>query len=232
MRKPLDDNVSSGSSKRRDSSKPLDRSNVLEPEEATQRKNDVELSHLLSSTLFAPGGERHISSVSGSSSRPVLNHRDTTARLMELSAAGKGASGSAGGSRAPGRGLGENLVRADKLSQIPSSIRTGIRSAEREKLKARIEREKELGNWHASIKHRIARSEGDALILDGRSRHKGTERDEKGRRRGLGLGVGKFKGGMLRLSKEEVGKMKGEHETRGAGRDTQRSGKSHKRKKS
>ncbi|CEH19292.1 hypothetical protein CBOM_06340 [Ceraceosorus bombacis] len=107
-------------------------------EEKCQRKNDVLLSQLLSSTLFAPGGERSISSTSTSASASAstakrsLNHKDTAARLMELSSPSSTSSayGAAGWSnRVPGRGVGEKLLRANKLSEVPSSIRTGIRSS-------------------------------------------------------------------------------------------------------
>ncbi|PWN40751.1 hypothetical protein IE81DRAFT_348972 [Ceraceosorus guamensis] len=197
-------------------------------EEKSQKKNDVLLSQLLSSTLFAPGGERSISSTSASTGKRSLNHKDTAARLMELSSSSSSssskssASGAAGRSnRVTGRGLGEKLLRANKLSEVPASIRTGIRSAERQKLKDRVEREKEMGNWHASIKHRIGREEGDGLILDARrNRAKGGDgdRDAKARRKGLGLGMGSFKGGTLRLTREEVGRIRGEEESFGGRR--------------
>jgi len=71
-----------------------------------------------------------------------------------------------------------------------------------------LEQAKNLGNYHQSIKH----------LFDASS---GGKQDKRKRERGLKLGVGRFSGGVLKLSKDEIATTQSPRSTgprRGMGR--------------
>lgn len=166
-------------------------------EEKAMQSNDRELSRLLSTTLFAPGG----ASTGAQGTRRNLSSNETLARLMELSSSSAARRGAA-----VGRGWGESAHKAAQMGKMPASMRAGLRRAQKDKLDKDVERAKELGNYHSSVKKLVGNNQaGMDLILGTRD----DDRKKRTRERGLGMGVGTFNRGTLRLSEEEVERING-----------------------
>ncbi|OZJ04761.1 hypothetical protein BZG36_01833 [Bifiguratus adelaidae] len=91
--------------------------------------------------------------------------------------------------------LTELGAKAGKGVKVPTAISLGMKTKERERAAAALEEAKNLGNYHRSIKHQFAVP--------------GKEKDSKAYRRdrGIGMGIGKFKGGMLTLSKADIARV-------------------------
>ncbi|CDU23051.1 uncharacterized protein SPSC_01681 [Sporisorium scitamineum] len=159
-----------------------------EEEEKQLVANDRLLSELLSTTLFAPG------TGNTSKGKSNLSSNDTIARIMELSAADTQRKG-----QAIGRGWGENELKRQQLSKAPAAIRQGIRKAAGERRDKEREKAKELGTWHPSLKQAYA-NQATATEM-------GLKKETRKRQRGLGMGIGKFQGGMLKLSSQEISKV-------------------------
>lgn len=159
-------------------------------DEKQAQSNDRALSTLLSTTLFAPGGAG-ASSSTRSTSRPNLGHNDTLARLLELSQPS---------AKSQGRGLGAAMLKSQEMSKMPATIRHGMRRVEMENQEKELQRQKELGNYHHSIKGLIGKRDGLDLILGTKEK----DRKKRSREKGLALGVGKFAGGTLQLSDRDV----------------------------
>lgn len=171
-----------------------------EGEEDTEKEkemmtNDRALSDLLSTTLFAPQAE----GIKKSNGKPNLSSNSTLSRLMELSKPTL-----TDQAKSIGRGLGSSMFKAKEMGKMPASMRHGLRKAELQKQANQLEKAKELGIYHQSIKGLIGKgAEGSDLVLGTR------KKDQKARTRdkGLSMGVGKFAGGTLKLSKEEVARI-------------------------
>lgn len=161
-----------------------------EEEEKQLVANDRLLSELLSTTLFAPG------SGTTSKGKSNLSSNDTIARIMELSATDTQRKG-----QALGRGWGENELKRQQLSKAPAAIRQGMRKAAGERRDKEREKAKELGTWHPSLKESYA-NKATATEM-------GLKKETRKRQRGLGMGIGKFQGGMLKLSSQEISKVNG-----------------------
>ena len=159
-------------------------------DEKEAQSNDRALSELLSTTLFTPSG-----STTRSNGRPNLGSNDTLARLLELSQPSM-----TGKAQSQGRGYGEALLKSKDMSKMPATIRHGMRRVEMENQQREVERQKELGNYHHSIKGLIGKREGLDLVLG----TKDKDRKKRTREKGLAMGVGKFAGGTLKLSEQEV----------------------------
>lgn len=159
-------------------------------DEKEAQSNDRALSELLSTTLFTPSG-----STTRSNGRPNLGSNDTLARLLELSQPSM-----TGKAQSQGRGYGEALLKSKDMSKMPATIRHGMRRVEMENQQREVERQKELGNYHHSIKGLIGKREGLNLVLG----TKDKDRKKRTREKGLAMGVGKFAGGTLKLSEQEV----------------------------
>ncbi|PWN93827.1 hypothetical protein FA10DRAFT_283450 [Acaromyces ingoldii] len=191
-------------------------------EEKAMQSNDRELSRLLSTTLFAPGG----ASTGAEGSRRNLSSNETLARLMELSSSSAARRGAA-----VGRGWGESAHKAAEMGKMPASMRAGLRRAQKEKLDIEVERAKELGNYHSSVKKLVGNNQaGMDLILGTRD----DDRKKRTRERGLGMGVGTFNRGTLRLSEEEVERINGSRKrgsSGGSGGGGKKGGKSSKKRK-
>lgn len=190
-------------------------------EEKTLQSNDRELSRLLSTTLFAPGG----AATGDGKQRRNLSSNDTLARLMELSS-----SSTARGGAAVGRGWGESAHKASEMGKMPASMREGLRRAQKEKLEKEVTRTKELGNYHSSVKKLVGNNQaGMDLILGTRD----EDKKKRTRERGLGMGVGKFNQGTLKLSAEEVERVNGsrKRDRSGSGGKGKRGGKGSSNKK-
>ncbi|KAL0570754.1 hypothetical protein V5O48_011197 [Marasmius crinis-equi] len=112
-------------------------------------------------------------------------------RVLELS----------GGARL---GRGEKLVRRDERNKASKRVREGLLKKEKERQKAQVEEAKNLGTYHPKLKRLFE----DSL----------AENKPKKRQRGLQMGIGKFSGGTLKLSQEEISRVQGQPSSRGRGR--------------
>ncbi|KAN0062226.1 hypothetical protein ACQY0O_005407 [Thecaphora frezii] len=165
------------------------RSKAEQDEEKQLESNDRLLSHLLSTTLFAPGAERE-------GKKRNLSSNDTLARILELSATETQRKGVA-----LGRGWGEMELQRRQLAKMPAKIRQDVRRANAERRDQEREKAKELGTWHPSLKANYS-NKATATEM-------GVKAEPKKRLRGIGAGIGKFKDGTLSLSKSDVRKING-----------------------
>jgi len=92
-------------------------------------------------------------------------------------------------------GKGETTIRKQEHSKAPKHIREGIASKRRERNQTKLEDAKDSGNYHPTIKR---------LLADPEEPKKRIKRE-----RGIGMGVGKFRGGVLTLGKQEIHKGQG-----------------------
>lgn len=165
-------------------------------DEKQAQSNDKALSELLSTTLFAPGGAGSITR--RSNGKPILGSNDTLAKLLELSQPTTN-----GKAQNQGRGYGEAMLKSQNMAKMPLTIRHGLRRAEMEKQDKELQRQKELGNYHHSIKSLITKKDGLDLIMG----TKDKDRSKRTREKGLSMGVGKFSGGMLKLSEQDISRI-------------------------
>ncbi|OZJ01409.1 hypothetical protein BZG36_05659, partial [Bifiguratus adelaidae] len=82
-------------------------------------------------------------------------------------------------------------AKAGKGVKVPTAISLGMKAQERERAAAALEEAKNLGNYHRSIKHQFA-------VPGKQTESKSLRRDR---------GSGKFKGGMLTLSKSDISRV-------------------------
>jgi len=92
-------------------------------------------------------------------------------------------------------GKGENVVRQTEKNKANKRVRDGLNAKQVEREKKELDEAKNLGNYHPTLKRLFAAS--------------GSTDSGGKRERGLKLGVGKFTGGMLKLSREEIGSVEG-----------------------
>ena len=159
-----------------------------------QRANDRQLSELLSTTLFAPG-----TADATKKRKLTTTTNETLARVMELSSA------DTIGSRAPGTGWAEKKLKAQELGKVPARIRAGLRRAAGERRDRDIETQKELGLWNPKMQKQSRMKRGSETERGSRAMQ------PKKRQRGIGSGVGKFRGGALHLSEADVRRIRGPH---------------------
>ncbi|KAJ6509899.1 hypothetical protein C8R47DRAFT_1299568 [Mycena vitilis] len=112
-------------------------------------------------------------------------------------------------------GKGEKSVREGETNKAAKRVREGMLEKQKERQKQHVEEAKNLGNYHPTIKKLFESTDSGA--------------PKKNRDRGLKMGVGKFSGGMLKLSKEEIssvqdGPRRGSGRGRGGGRGRGRGG--------
>ncbi|KAJ7368211.1 hypothetical protein DFH08DRAFT_796221 [Mycena albidolilacea] len=88
-------------------------------------------------------------------------------------------------------GKGEKSVREGERNKAAKRVRDGMLDKLKERQTQQLEEAKNLGNYHPTIK-KLFESTGT------------SNAPRKNRERGLKMGVGKFSGGMLKLSKEEI----------------------------
>jgi hypothetical protein len=139
-------------------------------------------------------------------SRPVEKRNAIQGRLLELSSYAL-----------PGEGHANATSSNSNLSSHPAKIRTGILKAQEKRDEKLKEEAKASGNWVRGLgglgdakKRKIGDSDGKkqrARMGDDVGKKKGMEGRKKGdeaRDRGLGMGIGRFDGGMLKISKGEI----------------------------
>ncbi|KAJ7744526.1 hypothetical protein DFH07DRAFT_978443 [Mycena maculata] len=107
-------------------------------------------------------------------------------------------------------GKGERSVREGERNKAAKRVREGMLEKQKERQKQQLEEAKNLGNYHPTIK-KLFESTGTSTP------------SKKNRDRGLKMGVGKFSGGMLKLSKDEISRVQ-DGPRRGSGRGRGRGG--------
>ncbi|KAG9317554.1 hypothetical protein JVU11DRAFT_1760 [Chiua virens] len=107
--------------------------------------------------------------------------RALTGRVLELAGEAK-------------LGKGENASRQEERNKAAKRVREGLARKQKEQEKKTLEEAKNLGNYHPTLKRLYDSS---------------TSAPKKKRARGLGMGVGKFVGGALKLSREEIASVTG-----------------------
>ncbi|KAJ7228746.1 hypothetical protein GGX14DRAFT_487396, partial [Mycena pura] len=101
-------------------------------------------------------------------------------------------------------GKGEIRVREGERNKASRQVREGLLKKQKERQRQQLEEAKNLGNYHPTIKN-LFESTGTS---SGPKKH---------RDRGLKMGVGKFSRGSLKLSKEEINRVR-DGPQRGSGR--------------
>ncbi|KAF9226471.1 hypothetical protein BS17DRAFT_775675 [Gyrodon lividus] len=101
-------------------------------------------------------------------------------------------------------GKGENSVREEESNKAAKRVREGLLRRKREREQKALEVAKNLGNYHPTLKRFYDSSSSSA--------------PGKKRERGLGMGIGKFVGGTLKLSREDIATMAGPSRGKGSGR--------------
>jgi len=118
---------------------------------------------------------------------PAHRRKALVGRVMEL----------AGGA---GLGKGEKAVRNAEKNKASKRVREGLAQKQKEREKQELEQSKNLGNYHPTLK-KLFEASGAS-----------TSRSKS---RGLNMGVGKFRGGVLRLSKQEITTVMGRSQNPG-----------------
>ncbi|KAJ6614329.1 hypothetical protein B0H10DRAFT_2045736 [Mycena sp. CBHHK59/15] len=102
-------------------------------------------------------------------------------------------------------GKGERSVRESERNKAAKRVREGMVDKQKHRQKQQLEEAKNLGNYHPTIK-KLFESSSTTSMAPNRKRD-----------RGLKMGVGKFSGGMLKLSRDEISRVQDEPR-RGGGR--------------
>lgn len=143
-------------------------------------------------------------------SRPVDKRTAIQGRLLELASISL-----------PGEGHATATSSNARLSSHPAKVRTGILKAQEKRDEKAREEAKASGNWVrglgalGEVKRRDETGKKQrARVGQDVGKKKGMEGKKKGdeaRDRGLGMGIGRFEGGMLKLSKGEIARASGEN---------------------
>ncbi|EGO02378.1 hypothetical protein SERLA73DRAFT_104789 [Serpula lacrymans var. lacrymans S7.3] len=91
-------------------------------------------------------------------------------------------------------GAGEKATRKREHNNAAKHVRDGLQRKKKEREKQDLEEAKNLGNYHPSLKK----------VLDPDSKPSRAKRE-----RGLKMGVGRFSGGILKISKKDLGAIRG-----------------------
>lgn len=91
-------------------------------------------------------------------------------------------------------GKGEVLVRREERNHASKSVREGLLSKENQRRERALAEAKEAGNYHSSLRKLYHIEKTD---------------NRRKRERGLSMGVGRYKGGVLRLSAREIRSVEG-----------------------
>jgi len=92
-------------------------------------------------------------------------------------------------------GRGDKTVRAQERDKASRRVRAGLLDKQKQRREKLVQEAKDMGNYHRTVKKLFQ----DPL-------EKNTTRSRK---RGLGMGVGSYGGGVLKLSKREVESVQG-----------------------
>ncbi|KAI5124726.1 hypothetical protein M0805_005363 [Coniferiporia weirii] len=159
-------------------------------EERTNLQNDALLYKLVHTQLLSGSLNPDLGLT------PAQRRKALEGRVLELAAGAK-------------LGKGESVVRQEERQKASKRVRMGLQRKVEEKKSMTLEKAKDLGNYHHSIKHLFEASS------DGQP-------DRRKRERGLKLGVGRFSRGILKLSKDDVAPLQRNRDAGRGGRPTQK----------
>ncbi|EOR04946.1 Protein FAF1 [Wallemia ichthyophaga EXF-994] len=162
-----------------------DRSNI---------ENDKELEQLLHSQLFT-ARENTKNMKAGDKMRMYEG------RLLEIA-----------GKADVGRGAAK-LKKAEH-KKASGVVRTGLEKHDKEMKVNELQHAKDLGVYDKSLKHLYEGAEGKSKATKRSFGSLNADRDNK-RQKGLSMGVGKFKNGMLSISKAEIDSVNSQPKRRG-----------------
>ncbi|KZP03848.1 hypothetical protein FIBSPDRAFT_768340 [Athelia psychrophila] len=157
------------------------------PDKKTQEDVDAELTNVQNDAIL----HRlvHTKLLSGSLNpdlnlTPAQRKKALAGRVLELASGAK-------------IGKGEKAVRETETNKAAKRVREGLLDKKTEREKKELEEAKNLGNYHPTLKKVYEPSSSSA-----------ADQPRK-RDRGLKMGVGKFRGGMLKLSRDEISTAQG-----------------------
>ncbi|KAG7449272.1 uncharacterized protein BT62DRAFT_888151, partial [Guyanagaster necrorhizus] len=113
--------------------------------------------------------------------KPAERKKALAGRVLELNGGAK-------------LGRGEKFVREAERNKASKHVRAGLLEKEKQRRKAQLEEAKNMGNYHHSIKNVFEQP---------------SDSSDRKRERGLRMGVGKFSGGLLKLSQEDISNVQG-----------------------
>ncbi|KAI6151996.1 hypothetical protein BKA82DRAFT_4105789 [Pisolithus tinctorius] len=100
-------------------------------------------------------------------------------------------------------GKGESLVRGEEHNKASKRVRDGLLRKREDRSRKQLEEAKNLGNYHPILK----KTYGPHSVKSSKRKHE----------RGLRMGVGRFKDGVLKLSREEISTVTGPDKKRKRG---------------
>ncbi|KAL1681631.1 hypothetical protein EV122DRAFT_249847 [Schizophyllum commune] len=161
-------------------------------DEHTNAQNDALLHRLVHTQLLDPN--------LSSSSKPSARRTALLGRLHELASA-SGASGKSTLKQSR-PGMGSKVIKTTERNAHAKAVREGLQRKQKELAARKVEEAKELGTYHPSLKRALGATDEELVGKEGVRR----------RERGLKMGVGKFKGGVLRLGREDIARVEGRGE--------------------
>ncbi|KAF8517842.1 hypothetical protein JB92DRAFT_3113346 [Gautieria morchelliformis] len=99
-------------------------------------------------------------------------------------------------------GKGESNVRQEERKKASKGVRDGMVAKQKERDVKSLNEAKDVGNYHPALKRLFSAS---------------SSTQPRRRDRGLKMGVGRFSGGMLKLTPEEIGSVQNVRSARGRG---------------
>ncbi|KAF5393684.1 hypothetical protein D9757_000104 [Collybiopsis confluens] len=114
---------------------------------------------------------------------PAQRRKALSGRVLELNGEAK-------------LGRGERSVRTAEHNKASKRVREGLVQKQKERKANKLEESKNLGNYHPKLK-RLFEDDSEGAKA-------------KKRTRGLKMGVGDFRSGMLRLSRQEIDSVQGQ----------------------
>ena len=160
----------------------------------TNLQHDKELEQLLHSQLFT--SREHTSKMSAGDRMRMYE-----GRLLEI--AGKAAIGS-----------GASQLKKSEHKKASGAVRTGLEKHDKDMKKLELQRAKDMGIYDKSLKHLYEGAQGKSKATKRAFGSVNADRDNK-RSKGLGMGVGSFRNGMLNISKSEIDSVNAQPRRRG-----------------
>ncbi|TRM67994.1 hypothetical protein BD626DRAFT_580977 [Schizophyllum amplum] len=175
-------------------------------DDRTNAQNDALLHRLVHTQLLDP----NLDTTSAASARRIA----LAGRLHELASASGASSKTTIRQARPGAGT--RVVLAAERNKHAKAVREGLVRKQRELAGKRLEEAKELGTYHPSVKR----------MFDAEADIKPEGQGVRKRERGMKMGVGSFKGGVLKLSREDIARVEGGGRggSRGGGRGSREGG--------
>ncbi|KAF5363667.1 hypothetical protein D9756_000703 [Leucocoprinus leucothites] len=146
-----------------------------EEEDRTNAENDALLHRLVHTQLLSGSLNPELNMT------PAHRRKALAGRVMELAEGAK-------------LGKGEKVVRESERNKAGKRVREGLAQKQRKQERQDLEKAKDLGNYHPTLK-KLFEAPGNPV--------------SRSKARGLKMGVGKFRGGVLQLSKQEIASVAG-----------------------